>query len=204
MDRFDAIRLFVRVVECGSFSAVAREGGVGQPAVSKQIAALEAHLGVQLLLRSSRRITITQAGQTFYESAIRLVEDLEAAESLVGSRQSSPAGLVRLSTAPALGRLYVVPILPAFLQRFPEISVEISASERHVDLIGEGVDLTHAPGWLFAPEIASGEVLCVLEGYQPEPMPVSLVHTAGRRPAAKVRALMTFIAEALPRNKYLR
>ena len=299
MDRLDAIRLFVRVVECGSFSAVARENDVGQPAVSKQIAALEAHLGAQLVMRTSRRITITEAGQAFYESATRLVDDFEAARSLVGTGQASPAGLVRLTAAPVLGRLYVVPLLPRFLERYPDISVELSASERHLDLIGEGIDLAvrhghlpdssltarrvatatfvtvgtpayfarrgtpadpagleghdcvsytpmretrpwhfqigaesvvhhprgrfrtadaeqvraavlaglgmaHAPGWLFAPEIASGEVLSVLKAFQPAPMPINLVHPAGRRPAAKVRALMEFIAETLPLNDCFR
>ena len=298
MDRLDALRLFVRVVECGSFSTVARETGVGQPAVSKQIAALEAHLGAQLVLRTSRRITITEAGQAFYDAATRLVDDYEAARSLIGKGQASPSGLVRMTAAPVLGRLYVVPLLPRFFERYPDVSVELSASERHVDLIGEGIDLalrhgplpdssltarqiatasfvtvaapaylarhgvptvpadldthacvafapmreirswrfqagdapvlhhgrgrfrtadaeqvraavlaglgiTQAPGWLFAPEIASGEVVCVLQAFQPPPMPLHLVHAAGRRPAARVRALMDFIDEALPRNEYL-
>lgn len=299
MDRLDAIRLFVRVVECGSFSAVARENGVGQPAVSKQVAALEAHLGAQLILRTSRKITITEAGQVFYESATRLVDDFEAAQALVGKGQSSPSGLVRLTAAPALGRLYIVPLLPSFFEHYPNVAVELSASERHVDLIGEGIDLalrhgplpdssltarhiataslvtvatpgylarqsmpfapreldahecvafapmreirswryqvegetvvhhprgrfrtadaeqvrgavlaglgiTQAPGWLFAQEIASGEVKSVLREFQPPPLPISLVHAAGRRPAAKVRALMDFLIEALPRTDFLK
>ena len=76
MDRLDAIRMFVRVVECGSFSAVAREAGVGQPAISKQITGLETHLGAQLLRRTSRSLSLTEAGQEFYESAVRLIKDL--------------------------------------------------------------------------------------------------------------------------------
>src|ERR1700761_4190444 len=84
MDRLDSIRLFVRVVESGSFSAVARETGIGQPAVSKQIAALEAHLGAQLMRRTSRSMTLTDSGHTFYEAAVRLIGEFEAAESLIG------------------------------------------------------------------------------------------------------------------------
>lgn len=141
MDRLEAMRLFVRVVQCGSFSAVARENNIGQPVVSKQIAALEAHLGAELVLRNSRRIAVTEAGAAFYDAALRLVDDLQAAESLVGIRHTSPSGLVRLTTAPALGRLHVVPLLPRFLQRYPDVSIELSASERHVDLVGEGFDL---------------------------------------------------------------
>jgi DNA-binding transcriptional LysR family regulator len=87
MDRLNAIRLFVRLVECGSFSAVGREEGIGQPAVSKQIVALERHLGAQLVLRTSRQVVITDAGQTFYESARQLVDEFDALESSVGARQ---------------------------------------------------------------------------------------------------------------------
>ena len=95
MDRMDAISLFVRVVDSGSFSAVARTLGVGQPAVSKQIAALEAHLGAQLLQRTSRSLTLTEAGRDFYESGVRLLGDLEAAVSRVGRGRIAPSGLVR-------------------------------------------------------------------------------------------------------------
>ena len=141
MDRFDAMRMFVRVVESGSFSAVARETGVGQPSVSKQIAQLEAHLGAQLMRRTSRSMSLTEAGQTFYESAVRLVDDLAAAESLIGRGQTAPSGLVRATIAPVFARLYVVPRLPEFFARYPDISVELLVSERTVNLIEEGVDL---------------------------------------------------------------
>ena len=92
MDRLGGIKIFVRVVECGSFSAVARELGTGQPAISKQVAALEERLGAQLLMRTSRSLSLTEAGRDFYESAVRLISDLEAAESRIGSGQASPSG----------------------------------------------------------------------------------------------------------------
>ncbi len=148
MDRLDAIRLFVRLVECGSFSAVGREEGIGQPSVSKQIAALERHLGAQLVLRTSRQVVITEAGQTFYESAKQLVDDFDAVESSVGDRQQSPRGLVRLNTAPAHGRLCVTPLLSEFFRRYPDVAVELSVSERHVDLVAEGFDLAIRHGRL--------------------------------------------------------
>ena len=148
MDRLDAMRLFVRVVERGSFSAVAREAGVGQSAVSKQIAALEAHLGAQLMRRTSRSMTLTDAGHIFYESALRLVDEFEAAESLVGRGQSAPSGLIRVTVAPVFGRLYIVPRLPEFFARYPDISVELTASGRNVNLIEEGVDLAIRNGEL--------------------------------------------------------
>jgi DNA-binding transcriptional LysR family regulator len=141
MDRLDSIRLFVRVVESGNFSAVAREIGIGQPAVSKHIAALEAHLGTQLMRRTSRSMTLTDAGQTFYEAAVRLVGEFEAAESLIGRGQSTPSGLVRVTVSPVFGRLYITPRLSEFFARYPDISIELSASERQLNLVEDGIDV---------------------------------------------------------------
>jgi DNA-binding transcriptional LysR family regulator len=141
MDRLDAIGLFVRVVDSGSFSAVARTVGVGQPAVSKQIAALEAHLGAQLLQRTSRSLTLTEAGRDFYESAVRIVGDVEAAESRVGRGAVAPSGVVRATVAPVFGRLYVVPRLREFFARYPEMTVELVVADRVVNLVEDGIDL---------------------------------------------------------------
>ena len=141
MDQITAIRMFVRVVESGSFSAVAREFGIGQPAVSKQITALEAHLGAQLLRRTSRSLSLTEAGQDFYESAVRLIDDLAAAEQRVGRGQSALSGLIRVTVAPVFGRLYVVPRLPEFFARHPDIIIESVVTDRIVNLVEEGVDL---------------------------------------------------------------
>jgi DNA-binding transcriptional LysR family regulator len=148
VDRLDAIRLFVRLVENGSFSAVGREEGIGQPAVSKQIAALERHLGVQLVLRTSRRIVITDAGQVFYEAAKRVVDDMDAAETAVGHRQQSPRGVVRISVAPAHGRLWIIPRLAGFFEQYPDIVVDVSIAAQSVDLLAEGVDVAIRHGQL--------------------------------------------------------
>jgi LysR family transcriptional regulator for bpeEF and oprC len=141
MDRISAMRLFVRVVESGSFAAAAREAGIGQPAVSKQIIALEAHLGAQLILRTSRSMVLTDAGQIYYESSVRLIEEFYTVESLIGTRHAAPSGLVRISVAPVFGRRCVVPRLPTFFSRYPDIAVELSGSERLMNLIEDGLDL---------------------------------------------------------------
>ena len=141
MDRLDAIGLFVRVVDSGSFSAVARTLGVGQPAVSKQIAALEAHLGAQLLQRTSRSLTLTEAGRDFYESAVRIVGDVEAAESRVGRGLIAPSGLVRATLAPVFGRLHVVPRLAEFFVRYPAVAVELVVADSLINLVEEGLDV---------------------------------------------------------------
>lgn len=141
MDRLDAIRLYLRVVEAGSFAAAARDAGVGQPAVSKQIAALELRYGARLLHRTSRSLAVTEVGQVFYEAGVRLLDEMEAAEGLVRRAQSAPSGLVRVTTAPAFGRLRLLPHLPAFFRQYPEISVELNVSDRTINLVEEGVDL---------------------------------------------------------------
>jgi DNA-binding transcriptional LysR family regulator len=111
-------------------------------AVSKQITALEAHLGAQLLRRTSRNLSLTEAGQEFYESAVRLLNDLEAAESRVGRGQTAPSGLIRVTVAPVFGRLYIVPRLSEFFARYPEIAVEAIVTDRVVNVVEEGVDLS--------------------------------------------------------------
>jgi DNA-binding transcriptional LysR family regulator len=148
MDQLEVMRMFVRVVDRGSFSAVAREAGIGQPAVSKQIAALEARLGAQLFRRTSRSLSVTEAGQDFYESALRLVDDLETAVSRVGRGQTVPSGLIRVALAPVFGRLHVLPRLGEFFARFPEIVVEMVVTERTVDLVHEGIDVAITHGSL--------------------------------------------------------
>ena len=148
MDRLEGIKIFLRVVESGSFSAVARELGTGQPAISKHVAALEEHLGAQLLMRTSRSLSLTEAGRDFYESAVRLISDLEAAESRIGSGQASPSGVVRVTAAHAFSRLFVVPKLPLFRERYPKVVVEMLVSERTSNLVEEGIDLAIRNGSL--------------------------------------------------------
>jgi DNA-binding transcriptional LysR family regulator len=148
MDRLDAIRVFVRVVERGSFSAVAREFGTGQPVISKQIAALEEYLKAQLLVRTSRSLNLTEAGQAFYESALRVIAEIEEAEARVGRGQSEPTGLLRVSVAPAFGHLYIVPRLPLLLTRYPQLVVEMVSTDRSVNLVEDGIDLAIRNGEL--------------------------------------------------------
>src|SRR6202048_5564714 len=148
MDRLEGIKKFVRVVERGRFSAVARELGTGQPAISKQVAALEERLGAQLLMRTSRSLSLTEAGRDFYESPVPLISEIEAAESRIGSGQASPSGVVRVTAAPGFSRLYVVPRLPLFRERYPNVVVEMLVSERTTNLVEEGIDLAIRNGTL--------------------------------------------------------
>lgn len=141
MDRISALQFFVRVVDSGSFSQAARELGVGQPAVSKQIAALERRLGVQLLNRTSRGLRPTPSGTDLYQSAVTLLADLDDAESRIAGQHGSPRGSVRLAAPPSLTDMMIVPKLPGFFSDYPDVSIELVVSERHADLVQDGLDL---------------------------------------------------------------
>lgn len=141
MDRYEALRLYARVVESGSFSKAARAIGVGQPAVSKQIAALEARLGIRLIHRNPRGMSVTAAGQDYYETAVRLIADFEDAEARISQQQFIPSGIVRITAPPAFGRLYILPRLAEFRARYPDVTLDIMVSERRVNLVEEGIDL---------------------------------------------------------------
>src|SRR5258707_13474124 len=117
------MQMFVRVIETGSFSAVGKERGIGQPAVSKQISALEDEFGTELIHRTSRSIALTEAGRDFYESALRIVDDFENATSRIGRGQTAPKGLIRVTVAPTFARLHMVAKLPAFFAAYPDMPV---------------------------------------------------------------------------------
>lgn len=141
IDRFSTLHLLIRIVELGSFTRAAHELGLGQPAVSKQIAALEARLGAKLLDRTSRGLRPTAAGLDFYHSAVRLMAELEETEARVRKGVAAPNGIVRVATPPALGRMYIVPRLPAFFAQFPDIHIEFTTGQRRVDLVRDGMDV---------------------------------------------------------------
>src|ERR1700760_600316 len=141
VDKFDAMQIFVRVVEKGSFSAVAKERGIGQPAVSKQISALENELGTELMHRTSRSIALTEAGRDFHESALRILEDFESATSRIGRGQTAPKGLIRVTVPPTFARLHMVSKLPAFFAAYPDMAVEMAASESPSTIVEDGFDL---------------------------------------------------------------
>src|SRR3989449_10438889 len=128
VDKLDAMQMFVRVIEKGSFSSVAKERGIGQPAVSKQISALEDELGTELIHRTSRSASLTEAGRDFYESASRILDDLENATSRIGRGQTAPKGLIRLTLPPTFARLHMVSKLPAFFAAYPDMAVVIAGS----------------------------------------------------------------------------
>ena len=142
MDLLAALRIFTRIAETGSFSSVAREMGATQPAVSRQIAALEAHLGARLFQRSTRSLTLTEDGRELLGHARGVIEAVEATEAAIGRRRVSPSGLVRLGCPGVFGRMYVAPRLHLLLARYPDLSVDLSMADQVVDMVQEGLDLS--------------------------------------------------------------
>jgi DNA-binding transcriptional LysR family regulator len=148
MNRLASMETFVRVVETGSFSAAARQLRIGQPAISKAIAQLEERLGVQLLLRSTQKVTPTEAGQSFYERARRAIDEVEEAELAARGASASLSGTLRVSAAVTFARLHVVPRLPAFLSEHPQLAMDVELDDRNIDLIESGVDVALRMGSL--------------------------------------------------------
>src|SRR6201998_412571 len=142
------MQIFVRVVEKGSFSAVAKERGIGQPAVSKLISALENELGTELIHRTSRSIALTEPGRDFYESALHILDDFENATSRIGRGQTSPKGLIRVTVPPTFARLHMVSKLAAFFAAYPDLAVQVAAWETPSTIIEDGFDLAIHSGEL--------------------------------------------------------
>ena len=145
MDRseitLDRMRTFVRVAERGSLSAVARELGLGQSTVTRQLSELEAAVGVPLLSRTTRRVTLTDEGRRYYASSVQILRLVEQARDEARGEGGASAGTIRISCTAALGVLHVASLAFAFQDAYPGIGVDLSLTDERVDLVKEGVDL---------------------------------------------------------------
>jgi DNA-binding transcriptional LysR family regulator len=141
MDRLAAMDAFVRVVDAGSFSGAAKQLHVGQSAVSKAIAQLEERLRVRLLLRTTRRLTPTEAGRNFYERAKRSLEEVHEAELVARGASATLSGALRIQATVAFALLHVIPCLPAFLTQHPALDVDLVIEDRNINLVEFGIDI---------------------------------------------------------------
>ncbi len=148
MDRIQAVRLFIRVVDLGSFSKAAAQLGIGQPSATKQVAQLEAQLGSRLLHRSTHGVTPTEIGLLYYEKCKLIAHHVEEAESVAALMQSQVQGGLRISTSVAFGRRVLVPLVMRFMQLNPKLQIELSFEDRYVDLVEQGVDIAIRMGRL--------------------------------------------------------
>ncbi|MYM68639.1 LysR family transcriptional regulator [Pseudoduganella sp. FT55W] len=133
--------VFVKVVETGSFSAAAQLLNLSPSAISKVVTRMEERLGVLLFQRSTRQMSLTAEGREFHDSCVRILDDIDEAEQGVSQRSASIRGLLRVNVSLPFGTHYVVPLLPEFAQRYPEIAVDISLSDTRIDLQRESVDV---------------------------------------------------------------
>ncbi|WP_372864178.1 LysR substrate-binding domain-containing protein [Spongiibacter sp.] len=148
MKHWEAVEVFVRVVEAGSFSAAAGQLAVSKSHASRQLSALEGRLGVQLLTRSTRRLTLTEVGEAYYLRCKSILTQMEETELAVMEQQAEPHGSLRVTVAGAFGERYVAPAAAEFLQRYPALNLHLDFNNRNVDLLEEGYDLAIRAGVL--------------------------------------------------------
>lgn len=165
MDRFNAMRAFTRIVELGGFGRAADSLHMPRASVTILIKQLEAHLGAQLLLRTTRQVTPTLDGQAYYQRCVSLLNDLDDTESAFSTLAKAPEGVLRVDMPSGFGRLILMPALPEFTGRYPGLAMEVGMSDRPVDLIRDGYD-------------------CVIRGGQP------LDHSLVARPLAQMRQVV--------------
>lgn len=158
MDRIDAMQAFVRVAETGSFTKAAETLQASRTRVTQLVQQLEAHLRVKLLHRTTRKVNVTADGAAYYERVVRLLADLDDAETSLSAASDAPRGRLRVDVPAPLASLIVVPALPAFHARYPDIQLDLGASDRKVDLIDENVDCVVRGGELTQPSLRARHV----------------------------------------------
>jgi DNA-binding transcriptional LysR family regulator len=142
MDRLAAIKVFIAIAEAGSLSAAGRHLGMPLTTVSRHLAALEDHVGVRLITRTTRDLVLTEAGRHYLDSCRRIIAELEAAERRVAGEQEEPQGELAITAPVVFGRLHVLPITTEFLRAFPRVTVRLLLVDRVIDLLEEGLDVS--------------------------------------------------------------
>jgi LysR family transcriptional activator of dmlA len=141
MNQVSELSFFTIVVKEGSLSAAARELGITPPAVSKRLAQMEQRLGVQLLNRTTRRLSLTEEGELYRANAMRILAEIDAMEQVVSLNRSAPKGLLRVNAPLGFGRIYITPIVSKFVKRYPEVEVQLHLTDRPLSLVNESFDV---------------------------------------------------------------
>ncbi|MEO1093108.1 MAG: LysR family transcriptional regulator [Pseudomonadota bacterium] len=185
MDRLLAMDVLAKVVDQGGFSAAADQLGMSKSAVSKLVRALEDHLGARLLNRTTRRLSLTEAGEAYVEAATRLLQELAEIEAATGDAQATPRGRLRVNAPMSFGLSHLAPLLPGLLRTYPELQVDLTLNDRIVDLIDEGFDVAIRIGQLRDSSLTArklGEIALVLvasPGYLEAAPPLGTLHDLG-------------------------
>jgi len=140
VDRFEAMKAYARVVEAGSFTRAAATLGLSRTSVTQLVQQLEARLGVKLLHRTTRRVNVTADGAVYYDRVIRLLADLDDTEASLSNASARPVGRLRVDVPSPLARMILMPALPDFHARYPDLQIDMGVSDRAIDIIGENVD----------------------------------------------------------------
>jgi DNA-binding transcriptional LysR family regulator len=148
MERIQALKLFVRVVDLGSFSKAAAELGIGQPAATKQVSRMEAHLGARLLHRSTQGVTPTEIGLLYYDKCKLIAHHVDEASSVAALLQTQIQGALRINTSVAFGRRVLAPLVLQFMRMNPQVQVDLNCEDRYVNMVEQGVDVAIRMGRL--------------------------------------------------------
>jgi len=148
LDDLKRMVIFTHVVESGSFSGAARRLGIAKSAISKHVSQLEQNIGVRLLHRTTRSLSLTDVGETYFQNCVRLKTVLEEAKQCTRALQDEPRGMLRISCPSSFGIEHITPLLNTFLQQYPELNAELLLDDNVVDMTKSGIDLAIRVGWL--------------------------------------------------------
>ena len=171
MNKFDDLEVFAQVVSAGSLSAAGRELGLSPAVVSKRLRRLEERIGTRLIQRTTRQISLTEAGQGYYERIVAVLAGIEEAEAFVTRRSQQARGLLKVSAPSTFGRLHIAPHLKAFMGANPDLSVSLSLTDRYVDIVAEGFDIAIRIGELSDSSLVARQlapvrrILCAAPSY---------------------------------------
>jgi len=158
MDKLGLMEIFVRIVETGSFSAVGREMAMSQPTISKQIGALERSLKTRLLNRTTRSLSLTEAGAAYYERCRKIIDQVQAAETSLGAFQGTLTGTLSINSSVAFGQMFLTRLVLEFQRVHPDLAVVVTLNDRYIDLVEEGIDVAIRFGRLADPGLIARRV----------------------------------------------
>ena len=183
MDRLQAMEVFTRVVETNSFSKAAELLDLPRGSVSNLIQALEEHVGVRLLNRTTRQVSVTEDGALYYERCVGILSEISDAESSLSNKRQSPAGTIRVDTSGTLAKVLLLPALGDFYRQYPEIDVRLGLADRNIDLIQDGVDCVIRMGALEESSLVARRIgnsritTCASPAYRSEEHRLNSSHT---------------------------